>query len=425
MAEESGTATAGWSALPEAGSLVGPVPRGDIFVRDRTLGTTTLESGRPDGKPSNGTSLLPLVSRDGGCVVFQSYASDLVGGDTNGAGDVFVRDLAAGTTSRVSLGAGGLEANGTSTPKAVSADCRYVAFTSSASNLIAGVTVQGMQLYVRDRQTGATTLESVGYDGKPGDGPVSFAAISGDGRWLAFATTAANMVPNDRNGTFDVFLRDRLAGKTVPVSVTPGGAVGNGLSVSPFVSDDGSLVAFASRASNLVAGDTNGLADGFVRDLKAGTTTRFTLAAGGGQANGDTLDLLGMTPDGRYILTGALATNLAKGDTNTQPDAFLYDRTTRTTARVSVGAGGAQGDGPLDLDGGGLSADGRTVAFDSGPATSSRATATGPRTCSSGCCRQARDGGLSRAAASGRAAAPRSDPRGAGSGRTRAPACSR
>ena len=73
-----------------------------------------------------------------------------------------------------------------------------------------------------------------------------------------------------------------------------------------------------------------------------------------------------MTPDGRYILTGALATNLVKGDTNTQPDAFLYDRTTRTTARVSVGAGGAQGDGPLDLDGGDLSADGRTVAFDSG-----------------------------------------------------------
>ena len=290
-----------------ASSLVGPVPRGDIFVRDRTLGTTTLVSGRPDGKPSNGTSLLPLGSRDGGCVVFQSYASDLVGGDTNGAGDVFVRDLAAGTTSRVSLGPDGLEANGPSTPKAVSADCRYVAFTSSASNLIAGVTVQGMQLYVRDRQTGATTLELVGYDGKPGDGPVSFAGISGDGRWLTFATTATNVVPNDRNGTFDVFLRDRLAGKTVPVSVTPGGAVGNGLSVSPFVSDDGSLVAFASRASNLVAGDTNGLADGFVRDLKAGTTTRFTLAAGGGQANGDTLDLLGMTPDGRYILTGALA----------------------------------------------------------------------------------------------------------------------
>ena len=99
----------------------------------------------------------------------------------------------------------------------------------------------------------------VGYDGKPGDGPVSFAGISGDGRWLTFATTATNVVPNDRNGTFDVFLRDRLAGKTVPVSVTPGGAVGNGLSVSPFVSDDGSLVAFASRASNLVAGDTNGL----------------------------------------------------------------------------------------------------------------------------------------------------------------------
>ena len=178
-----------------ASSLVGPVPRGDIFVRDRTLGTTTLVSGRPDGKPSNGTSLLPLVSRDGGCVVFQSYASDLVGGDTNGAGDVFVRDLAAGTTSRVSLGPGGLEANGTSTPKAVSADCRYVAFTSSASNLIAGVTVQGMQLYVRDRQTGATTLKSVGYDGKPGDGPVSFAGISGDGRWLTFATTASQHGP--------------------------------------------------------------------------------------------------------------------------------------------------------------------------------------------------------------------------------------
>lgn len=308
---------------------------------------------------------MPLVSRDGSCVVFQSYASDLVAGDTNNVGDVFVRDLAAGSTTRVSVGPGGVEPDATSTPKAVSANCRYIAFTSSATDLIAGVTIQGMQLYVRDRQTGTTTLESVGYDGNPGDGPTTFASISGDGRWLAFATAATNMVPNDRNGAFDVFLRDRQAGTTVPVSLTPGGALGNGLSVSPFVSDDGSVVAFASRASNLVAGDTNGVADGFVRDLKAGTISRFTLAAGGGQANGDTLDVLGMTPDGRYLLTGGIAANLVKGDTNAQVDAFLYDRATRKTTRASVGPGGAQGNGPLDLDGGGLSADGHTVAFDS------------------------------------------------------------
>ena len=154
----------------EAGIVPESSGHGDVYLRDRTAGTTTLVSGRRAASRRTRTASTPLVSRDGGCVAFQSYASDLVGGDTNGARDVFVRDLKAGTTTRASLGT-----RRTAGPEAPARrrrsppTGRFVAFDTRASNLIAGVTVQGIQLYGARPAAGATTLEFVGYDGKPGD----------------------------------------------------------------------------------------------------------------------------------------------------------------------------------------------------------------------------------------------------------------
>ena len=334
--------------------------RPDVFVRDRLAGTTRRVSIGAGGQADD-SSFGPAMSADGRYVAFESEATNLVSGDTNGVRDVFVRDLLAGTTRRVSLPAGGGQANGHSYIAAISSDGRVVAYVSEATNLVAGDTNETIDIFVRDRAAGTTRRVSVATAGAQADGASIRPAISADGRFVAFESDATTLVAGDTNGATDVFVRDRIAGTTSRVSVGVGGAQAQDGSFAAAVSATGRFVAFVGAASNLVSGDTNAIQDIFVRDRSAGTTSRVSVGAGG-QADAASLPPVDISADGRHVSFLSAARNLVVGDTNDQTDVFVRDRTARTTRRASVGVGG-QADG-FSFDAA-LSADGAHVAFTS------------------------------------------------------------
>ncbi|MDH4063431.1 MAG: hypothetical protein OEW19_03460, partial [Acidobacteriota bacterium] len=319
--------------------------------------TTTRVSVGPGGAKANGDSCYTgvwadnactAISADGRWVAFRSLASNLVAGDTNGHADVFVHDRGTGETRRVSVGSGSAEGDGDSEEPTISADGRWVAFSSWASNLVVGDTNLRRDVFVHDQQTGTTTRVSVGTGGAQGNGDGQFPSISADGRWVAFESRASNLVPGDTNLSWDVLVHDRETGTTTRVSVGSGGAEGNGDSSYASISGDGRWVAFRSYASNLVPRDTNrGInpisgADVFLHDRESGTTTRVSVASDGTQANGSSTDSA-VSADGRRVAFFSVANNLVANDTNSRTDVFVHDRQTGTTRRVSVGPGGAQG----------------------------------------------------------------------------------
>jgi Tol biopolymer transport system component len=342
---------------------------GDVFVHDRATGDTRLVSRSSTGTQGNGGSGMDpdgpgALSRDGRFVAFTSSATNLVPGDTNGKSDVFVRDLKTGTTVRASVGPGGRQADGDCNSASISATGRFVLFTSRARNLVPYVGPRQENLFVRDLQTGTTTLE--------GPGPTSGgAAITPDGHFLVFESAAPNVVPGRPSDRFNVYRRDRRSGATTLVSVPPNGGPGFAESSNPFVSDDGTVVAFISvmRLTNRTFGGFGA----FVRDLRTGTTTRV-LAPDGGPPDGPTL-VQGLSGDGRWLLLESFATNLVPGDTNDEPDLFVQDRRTRATTRANVGHSSQQATAPT-FDGA-LSAGGRVVAFTSASANLVRGSVDG------------------------------------------------
>ena len=280
----------------------------DIFLRDRQAGTTERMSVATGGTQGNAQSWLPSISPDGRYVAFTSFASNLVQGDTNGAFDVFVRDRWNSTTERMSVGAGGAQGNGDSYQPVISADGRFVAFESFASNLVPGDTNGFYDIFVRDRVTGTTERVSVSTAGVQANGECSRTAISADGRFVAFGSLANNLVPGDTNGFFDVFLRDRVSG-TIELVSTGVPAPGNaGL---PSLSPDGRYVAFVSGAGVCV------------RDRQTGSTEVASVAMDGSPASAWYPTV---SPDGRYVSFRSYASNLVAGDTNTFGDVFVRDR---------------------------------------------------------------------------------------------------
>ncbi|MFN0007472.1 MAG: TolB family protein [Planctomycetota bacterium] len=330
---------------------------GDAFVRDLLAGTTWRVSVDSSGNESNGESSWPWISGDGGHVCFMSDATNLVSGDTNGVMDVFVHSIGAGGTEAESSGLGGVPSNGNSSAASISADERYVAFESHATNLVVGDTNGWKDIFVRDRQTATTERVSISSGGAEGDGDSSNPAISSDGRYVAFDSVATNLVAGDTNAVADVFVRDRQLGTTTRVSV---GSEGDGPSVKPSISADGSAIAFESAATNLVVGDTNAALDVFVRDLQASTTSRVSVDSAGVQGNGDSANA-SISADGLLVAFDSAAGNLAPGDSNLTLDVFVRDRQLASTVRVSVDSGGTQGAGSSSDPS--ISGDGRFVAF--------------------------------------------------------------
>ena len=349
----------------------------DVFVHDRQTGVTERVSVGSAGTEGNGISGSPSISADGRYVAFHSDATNLVADDTNGTRDVFVRDRCVSNgspvpsctpaTERVSADSSGVQGDGVSDLAAISADGRYVAFESRADNLVPGDTNGANDVFVHDRQTGVTERVSVGSTGTEGNGECSYPSISADGRYVAFDSDATNLVPGDTNGSGDVFVHDRQTGVTERVSVDSAGTQGNGESgvESVPISADGRYVAFYSYASNLVPGDTNGVPDVFVHDRLTGGTERVSVDSAGTQGNGWSVHA-SISADGRYVAFDSDATNLVPGDTNGYRDVFVHDRLTGVTERVSVDSTGSQGDGHSDpFYSPSISADGRYVAFES------------------------------------------------------------
>jgi Tol biopolymer transport system component len=314
----------------------------DVFVRDRVAQLTRRVSVGPGGQQGNNPSVEPAISAHGRFVAFSSSASNLVAGDTNDIQDVFVRDRVAQVTRRVSVGPGGQQANNNSAVPAISDDGRFVAFVSDASNLVAGDTNHDRDVFVRDLVAHVTRRVSVGPGGRQANSFSREPAISADGRFVAFTSHASNLVAGDANGQInDVFVRDRVGQVTTLVSVGPGGQEANDQSVEPAISAHGRYVVFASPASNLVAGDTNDIQDVFVRDRVAQVTRRVSVGPGGQQADGPSFDPA-ISADGRFVAFRSLASNLVAGDTNGAYDVFVRDRKAQVTRLVSVGAAGEQ-----------------------------------------------------------------------------------
>ena len=341
----------------------------DVFLRDLVAGTT-FRMSRAGAGQANGLSRTPSLSADGRLVAFESEASNLVQGDTNGELDVFVRDRKTNILSRVNRGPGGVQAiGGNSSDPKLSADGRFVAFFSEATNLVAGDTNAARDVFVRDRKEGVTTRVSVssgGVQANKSSESLSL-SLSADGRFVAFDSLATNLVPGDTNNRNDVFVHDRQTGKTVRASVGPGGIQLNASSGRSALSANGRFVALSSSATNLVPGDTNGVNDLFVRDLVTATITRVNVGPGGAQADLPMTSAFGsaISADGRSVVFSSEATTLVPADTNGHLDVFVRDRT--GTIRVSVGPGGIQGQGSTgNGEALGISANGRVVAFSSG-----------------------------------------------------------
>jgi Tol biopolymer transport system component len=286
------------------------------------------------------------VTPDGRFVAFGSHASDIVPGDTNGQEDVFVRDRATGATERVSVPDGGGEADGASLDPAISADGRFVAFRSSASNLVSGDTFP-WDVFVHDRATGATEKVTPEQAGSRVESPP---AISGDGRFVAFAILTSHTGADGLAFAHDVFVRDRASGDLELVSVARDGGEADGWSFGPAISADGRVVAFSSFASNLASGD-DGRGGVFVRDRDAGITERVGASAPGGPS---------ISADGRFVAFYSFWPEVP-GDGNDTGDVFVRDLETGATELVSVANDGAQGNGASLLPA--ISADGRFVAF--------------------------------------------------------------
>lgn len=332
----------------------------DALVRDRWSGMLELVSRSSSGAQANGASFVDGLSTDGRFVVFESDASNLVALDTNGRRDVFVHDRATGTTERVSVSGSGAQGNDDSVLASISDDGRFVAFASFATNLVALDTNGWSDIFVRDRVTGTTTRVSVSSTGAQANFVSWEPSLSDDGRFVAFRSAAWNLVPGDTNASDDVFVHERAAGTTTRVSLTNAGAQPNGGSLRPSISADGRFVAFDSTATNLVAGDTNGVGDVFVRDRTLGTTVCVSRSSSGVEANGFCTQPV-LSADGGHVAFYSDASNLVAGDLNGGYDVFVHDRAGATTVRASVASDGTEGNGTSAYPS--LSADGRFVAF--------------------------------------------------------------
>lgn len=301
----------------------------DVFVS--VLGTLARASVAPDGSPADGASSEPDLSADGRLLVFSSAADNLVPGDDNKRRDVFVRDIASGTTSLVSAARSGGGANGASRAPAISPDGRYVSYTSEASNLVARDRNRVADVFVTDLRTGTTSLASVGARRRQQNASVGrpfqqVSDVSRGGRYVVFDSDATNLVRGDRNGRTDVFVRDRRRGRTRRVSLATTDQEAAGDSFTPRISPDGRWVAFVSAADNLVPGDAVGM-DVFLRDLRDHTTTIVDVSSRGERRGRElaraVLDRPAMSDDATTILFTSSARGLAANDRGPYPDVFL------------------------------------------------------------------------------------------------------
>jgi Tol biopolymer transport system component len=338
----------------------------DIFVREIKANRTTRVSVDSAGNQANASSdtASPALSADGRYVAFGAWAMNLAPSEGVSVTEhIYVHDQTTHATTRESVNSAGVAGNDVSGWPTLSADGRFVAFESLASNLVVSDTNGTKDIFVHDRLTGETTRVSVSSAGAQSNGASSKPAISADGRWVAFVSVATNLVTGDSNDAADVFLHDRQTHTTTRVSVSSTGAQADGSSSWPSVSGNGQRVAFVSVAANLVISDTNGLADVFVRDTQTHQTRRVSVSTTLAQADGP-CDWAAIAADGHTVAFMSRARTLTDTDAYDQLDVFVHDLETGETSAVSVNPLGSAGNMKSDHRPA-ISGDGRYVAFES------------------------------------------------------------
>lgn len=335
----------------------------DIFVLDRLTGKIRLVSVDSAGVQGNGDSWAPSISADGAAVAFASSAANLIAGvaDTNAASDVFVHNLATGKTTRVSVNSAGKQGNSWSDNPSISGDGRVVAFDSMSSNLVANDTNLQRDVFVHFLTSGKTGRVSVDSAEQQTTGYSEDPSISADGKAIAFMSKGS-LVPEDLNGRPDIYVRDIAQGATVRVSVDSAGAEAGNWSGNPSISGDGQVVAFESKANNLVPNDSNGIWDVFAHNRTTGVTSRVSVNSAGEEGNNYSL-FPAVSADGRTVAFYSPATNLVAHDTNGVGDVFVHSLVSGKTALASLDSAGRQGNNISE--GPALNADGRIVAFSS------------------------------------------------------------
>lgn len=334
----------------------------DIFVRDRLTNITERISVANDGRENSKPSASPKLSADGRYVVFQSVTDDLDNTTIEDASGIFLYDRTDKAIERIALDSDGNVGIGAATQPDISADGRYVAFRSEASNLVADDTNQQDDIFVRDLINKTTERISFGVEDQQSNGRSDSPTLSADGRYIAFVSSASNLVAGDTNDKSDVFVYDRQTKEIERVSVNSEGTEGDGFSNAPSISADGRYVSYSSAATNLVEGDTNQVGDVFVHDRITQTTERVSLTSDGEQSNGFSFNH-DISAGGRYVTYSSVASNLALNDVNRARDVFVYDRTTQTTELISVNAAGVEGNSGSRESA--FSADGRFIALQS------------------------------------------------------------
>ncbi|MGD8353063.1 MAG: hypothetical protein PVJ01_02765 [Pseudomonadota bacterium] len=323
----------------------------------------SLVSVDSDGVVGDDDSYFPALSSDGYYVAFYSFATNLVPSDANGQADIFLHDTETGLTSRVSVSTAGTEANNYNGEPAVSGDGRYVVFTSSADNLVPSDTNLDSDVFMHDTVTAMTWRVSVSSAGTEGNAGSFSPDVSTDGRYVSFISFATNMFAEAASYITDAFVRDTVSPLTTHVSVSSAGTPANGVGVfDSAISGNGNVVAFYGGSDNLVPGDNNDVHDMFIHDLGTAMTSRVSVSTMGTEADAASGGQ-DVSADGHYVVFASSATNLVPDDTNGYQDVFLRDTQRGITSRVSVSTMGTEGNYPSIEPG--ISADGRYVVFSS------------------------------------------------------------
>lgn len=332
-----------------------------IYLRDRLTDSTKLISVNWLGQQGNADSWNAVISADGRFVAFTSSASNLVSGDTNGVPDIFVRNLAEGTTIRASINSAGLQSNLDSDAPSISADGTFIAFDSWASNLVSDDTNDQRDIFVHDLENATTIRVSIDSAGQQVAGYSEGPSISADGRYVAFMSKGETLISGDTNGRPDIFVRDLKKGATTRVSIDSAGDEAGNWSRSAAISANGNLVAFTSKAK-LVPGDTNGTWDAYVHNRSTGETNLVSASSLAVGADSYTIEVT-ISADGSIAAFSSPSTNLVANDTNNVSDVFIHNLASKKTDRVSIGVPYLEGNGVSEAPA--LSADGRYITFTS------------------------------------------------------------
>lgn len=334
----------------------------DVFVKNMTTGEIRRVSATAVGVQGNGLSSGASINADGTVVAFHSLATNLVEGDTDEDADIYVKNLVTGEVRRASVSGAGEGGAGYSLFPAISADGNMVAFSSFA-RLAPEDTDSLEDVYVKNMTTGEITFVKASASGESEDAAQTEVAISADGKVVAFASDAVTLTPDDTNNREDVFIKNLTTGEFRRVSVSAMGAQGNERSDEPSLSADGRFIAFASEAGNLIDGENHQGSDIFVKNLTTGEVRQATTNAEGKPATGEVSYSPSLSAEGNVVAFVSNANDLVPNHTMPNEDIYVKEMSTGAIRLASSNNVGAYGND--NSTGTRLSADGRKVSFES------------------------------------------------------------